>query len=66
MMLQREDWEKVVKKPKQLKTDNFIVKCFLGELDPKREEAINKFAKENNFLAKICFDVKHNKLNHIY
>lgn len=48
MMLQREDWEKVVKKPKQLKTDNFIVKCFLGELDPKREEAINKFAKEND------------------
>lgn len=48
MMLEREDWEKVVKKPKQLKTDNFIVKCFLGQLDPKKEEAINKFAEENN------------------
>lgn len=47
MIVTREDWEKVIKRPKQLKTDNYIVKCFLGAVEPEKEAAIQKFAKEN-------------------
>lgn len=47
MIVTREDWEKVIKRPKQLKTDNYIVKCFLGTVEPEKEAAIQKFAKEN-------------------
>lgn len=47
MIVTREDWEKVIKRPKQLKTDNYIVKCFLGAVEPEKEAAIQKFAKDN-------------------
>lgn len=48
MLLHREDWEKVMKKPENLKTDNFIVKSFLGNTGSNVEIEIEKFAKENN------------------
>ena len=47
MIVTREDWEKVIKRPKQLKSDNYIVKCFLGEVDPEKDAAIKKYAEEN-------------------
>lgn len=33
MMLEKDEWEKVMKKPKDLKTDKFILKSFLGNID---------------------------------
>lgn len=48
MLLTAEEWDKVSKKPKQLKTDKYILNYFLGELSEKRKAEINKIAKENN------------------
>lgn len=47
MLLHREDWEKVMRKPENLKTDNFIVKSFLGNTGTNAEHEIEKYAKEN-------------------
>lgn len=48
MLLTAEEWDKVAKKPKQLKTDKYILNYFLGELSEKRKKEINRIAKENN------------------
>lgn len=48
MLLNVEDWDKVAKKPKQLKTDKYILNYFLGELSEKRKAEIYRIAKENN------------------
>ena len=47
MLLTAEEWDKVSKKPEQLKTNKYILNYFLGELSEKRKEEINKIAKEN-------------------
>ncbi len=46
MMLDSTDWEKLMKRPEQLKTDKFILKVFLGS--SAEEEELNRIAKENN------------------
>lgn len=48
MLLTAEEWDKVEKKPEQLKTDKYILNYFLGELSEKRKAEIDKIAKENN------------------
>ena len=48
MLLTSEEWNKVIKKPKQLKTDKYILNYFLGELSDKRKQEIERIAKENN------------------
>lgn len=48
MILTAEEWDKVAKKPKQLKTDKYILNYFLGELSEERKNEINRIAKENN------------------
>lgn len=48
MLLTAEEWNKVAKKPKQLKFDKYILNYFLGELSEERKNEINKIAKENN------------------
>ena len=48
MLLTAEEWDKVAKKPEQLKTDKYILNYFLGELSEKRKAEIDKIAKENN------------------
>lgn len=48
MLLTAEEWDKVAKKPKQLKTDKYILNYFLGELSEERRNEINRIAKENN------------------
>ena len=48
MLLSTEEWDKVAKKPSQLKTDKYILNYFLGELSEKRKYEIDKIAKENN------------------
>ncbi len=48
MLLKEEEWDKVSKRPKQLKTDKYILNYFLGELSEKRRKEIERIAKENN------------------
>ena len=48
MLLTAEEWDKVSRKPVQLKTDKYILNYFLGELSEKRKKEIEKVAKENN------------------
>lgn len=48
MLLAAEEWDKVAKKPEQLKTDRYILNYFLGELSEKRKKEIDRIAKENN------------------
>lgn len=48
MLLTAKEWDKVAKKPKQLKTDKYILNYFLGELSEERKNEINRIAKENN------------------
>lgn len=47
MLLTVDDWDKVAKKPKQLKTDKYILNYFLGELSEARKKEIQKIADEN-------------------
>ena len=51
MLLTAQEWDKVSKKPKQLKNikeDKYILNYFLGELSESRKKEIEKIAKENN------------------
>lgn len=48
MLLTAEEWDKVAKKPKQLKCDKYILNYFLGELSTERKNEIDRIAKENN------------------
>lgn len=48
MLLKDEDWDKISKKPKQLKADKYILSYFLGDLSQERKKEIDKIAKENN------------------
>lgn len=47
MLLSAEEWDKVMKKPRQLNNEKFILNYFLGELSEERKKAINKIATEN-------------------
>lgn len=47
MMLTSEEWDRIIKKPKQLKIDKYILSYFLGELTENRKKEINRVAKEN-------------------
>ena len=48
MMLTDKDWEKMMKKPENLKTDRYILKLFLGNASEECEREIERVAKENN------------------
>lgn len=48
MLLTSDEWDKVAKKPEQLKTDKYILNYFLGELSEKRKAEINQIARANN------------------
>ena len=48
MMINSSDWDKVLKKPRMLKNDRFILNYFLGELSDERKNEIYRFAQENN------------------
>lgn len=49
MALSKTDWEKVMKKPKMLKSSKYILNYFLGELSLERKLQIENFAKENGY-----------------
>lgn len=48
MLLTKDEWKKVEKKPKQLKSKKYILNYFLGELSQERKDEINRIAKEND------------------
>ena len=48
MLLTTDEWDKVAKKPEQLKTDKYILNYFLGELSETRKKEIDRIARENN------------------
>ncbi len=48
MLLTAEEWDKVSKKPKMLKTDKYILNYFLGDLSDERRKEIDRVAKEKN------------------
>ena len=47
MLLSPEDWDKVARKPEELKTNKYILNYFLGELSEARKKEIQKIADEN-------------------
>lgn len=47
MMLDCKEWEKLAKRPEQLKTDKFILKGFLGNVSEKQENELKRIADEN-------------------
>lgn len=48
MLLTSDEWSSIAKKPKQLKTDKYILNYFLGELSKERYSEIQRIAKEND------------------
>ena len=48
MMLTAEEWDKVSKKPKNLKENKYILNYFLGDLSEKRRKEIERIANKNN------------------
>jgi len=48
MLLTKEEWDKVSKKPSQLKADKYILNYFWGNLSEERKKKIEEVAKENN------------------
>ena len=48
MLLTSKEWDKIAKKPKQLKSNRYILNYFLGELSEERKKEIERIAKENN------------------
>lgn len=49
MLLTSEEWDKVSKRPKQLRTDKYILNYFLGELSEERKKEIKRIADKNNY-----------------
>lgn len=47
MLLTAEEWDKVARKPEQLKSNKYILNYFLGELSEERKKEINRIASEN-------------------
>lgn len=48
MLLNAEEWDKVSRKPEQLKEKKYILNYFLGNLSEERKNEINRVAKEND------------------
>lgn len=46
MLLSAEEWDRVAKKPKQLKVSRYILTYFLGNLSEERKKEINKIARK--------------------
>lgn len=47
MALERQAWDKVMKKPKNFTSKKYILKYFLGPISSKKEKEIQRVAKEN-------------------
>lgn len=49
MLIQKEEWKKISKKPENLKDENYILNYFLGNLSDERKEKIKKLASDNGW-----------------
>lgn len=58
MMLTEKQWEKVMKKPKDMPQGKYILNYFLGELEEETKQYIEKIAKENNCQIIQLLDLK--------
>lgn len=47
MLIQKDEWSKISKKPRNLKSDKFIFMYFLGKVNDRYMDAIKKFSKDN-------------------
>ena len=47
MMLTIEEWDKISRKPTQLKSKKYILNYFLGEMSEERKKEINRIAAKN-------------------
>ena len=63
MMLTKQEWEKVMKKPKHMPENKYILNYFLGEIDTQTQQYIEKIARENQCQIIQLLDVKE-KLHH--
>lgn len=48
MLLSDNEWDKISRKPKQLKHEKYILNYFLGNLSTDRKNKIRRFAQDNN------------------
>lgn len=48
MLLSTNEWDKIAKKPKNLKSKKFILTYFLGKISNEREKEIRRISRENN------------------
>ena len=59
MLLKKDEWEKLEKKPKKLETGKkYILNYFLGEISKEKKDAIENFAKENGYEIINILDTK--------
>lgn len=49
MLLTSNEWDKIAKKPKQLKEEKYILCYFLGDINAKDKQVIETFAKKYNY-----------------
>ena len=58
MLLTAEEWEKVIKQPKNSPKKKFILNYFLGEMSQSRKKEIENIAKENDCIIINIMDPK--------
>lgn len=49
MLLDKTDWDKIIKKPEQKFNKNYILCYFLGDMQKSLKDKINKISKENDW-----------------
>lgn len=58
MLLTKNEWKKIAKKPKNLNEEKYILNYFLGNLSDTRKDQINKLAKKNGYKVINILDKK--------
>ena len=48
MLIEKDEWDKISTKPKELKTEKYILTYFLGNISKEKRKEIEKIAQENN------------------
>ena len=61
LLLSKEEWRKVQKKPRRMKSKKYILTYFLGEISPKLQSEINELKEENDLdIINLC-DINEEK-----
>ncbi len=64
MLLSKEEWQAIVKKPKNFESEKYIFVYFLGDISDEINKEINNFAEKNNCIVINVLD-KENKYYNI-